>query len=59
MLLAGRPDGLEGKKMRTTHHIVVGRRSSVKVGATAWVVFTAVVPTVRTSRDRYIGRSLA
>ena len=47
MQLAGRPDGLDGMMMRNTHHVVGGRRSSVKTGSTPCVVFTAVVPTVR------------
>jgi len=52
MLLAERPDGLEGKEMRNTHHVFGERRSSVEMGSTTWVVFTVPVPTVTTSCDR-------
>lgn len=50
MWLAGRLDDSGDKKMRKTHHVVGGRRPSVKTGLTTRVVFTGAVPTVRVSR---------
>jgi len=45
---------LEDKKIRNTHHVFGERRSSVEMGSMACVVFTATIPTVRTSCDRVI-----
>ena len=46
---------LEDRKIRNTHHVFGERRSSVEMGSTACVVFTASIPTVGASCDRVTG----